>query len=127
MTAFRTQPPNLRATNLMDMDFAVIGPLVRRFAPLSGFCSSARAFARRFLQTPPYGGRPCALLPFTSIRLGEDFHFQAVIQCSAHLNGEEQLLLALLPLSEPISHRSRENGAFHSPGGIIPGDSQPER
>src|SRR5262245_4938338 len=68
----------------MDMDFAVKGPLVRRLAPLSGFCSSARAFARRFLRTPPLGGRPCALLPFTSIRLGEDFHFPAVIQCSAH-------------------------------------------
>lgn len=80
MTAFCTQPPNLREAGLMDMDFAVIGPLVRRLTPLSGFCPSARAFARRFFQTPPRGGqRPCALLPFTSIRLVEDFHFQAVI------------------------------------------------
>jgi hypothetical protein len=51
MTAFRTQPPDLRETHLMDMDFAVIGPLVRCLAPLSGFCPSARAFARHFLQT----------------------------------------------------------------------------
>ena len=27
----------------------------------------------------------CAPLPFTSIRLGEDFHFQAVTHCSAHV------------------------------------------
>lgn len=79
MTAFRTQPPDLRMACLMDMDFAVIGPLVRRLAPLSGFCPSARAFARRFFQTLPRGWRPCAPLPFTSIRLVEDFHFQAVI------------------------------------------------
>lgn len=85
-TAFRTQPPNLRRTRLMDMDFAVIGQLVPLPPPVFGFCPSARAFARRFLQTPSRDGRPCALLPFTSIRLVEDFHFQAVVQCSAHLN-----------------------------------------
>jgi hypothetical protein len=33
-------------------------------------------------QTPPHGGGPCALLPFSSIRFREDFHFQAVVQCS---------------------------------------------
>lgn len=30
MTAFRAQLPNLRFASLMDMDFVVIGPLVRR-------------------------------------------------------------------------------------------------
>ena len=40
-TAFRTQPPDLRWASLMDMDFAVIGQLVRRLTPLSGFCSSS--------------------------------------------------------------------------------------
>jgi hypothetical protein len=85
MTAFRAQSPDLHFAPLMDMDFAIIGSLVQRSCLLSGFCPSTRAFARRFLQTPPHDGRPCAPLPFTSIRLGEDFHFQAVIQCSAHL------------------------------------------
>jgi hypothetical protein len=51
-TAFSTQPPDLRLTPLMDMDFAIIRSLVRRSRLISGFCSSARAFARRFFRTP---------------------------------------------------------------------------
>ena len=50
-TAFSAQPPDLRLTPWMDMDFAIIRSLVRRSRLISGFCSSARAFARRFLQT----------------------------------------------------------------------------
>jgi len=46
----------------MDMDFAEHGLLVQRWRLLSGFCSSTRAFATRFLQTPPYGRRPCVSL-----------------------------------------------------------------
>jgi hypothetical protein len=53
--AFRAQPPDLRFAPLMDMDFAVTCPLVRRSRLVSGFYSSARAFAPRFLQTPPRG------------------------------------------------------------------------
>ena len=78
-TTFSTQPPDLRRAHLIDMDFAVIGQLVRRLTPLSGSCSSARAFARRFLRTRPLDRRPCAPLPFTSIRLVEDFHLRAVV------------------------------------------------
>jgi hypothetical protein len=52
MTAFHAQPPDLQLTPLMDMDFAIRRSLVRRSCLLSGFCSSARVFARRFLQTP---------------------------------------------------------------------------
>jgi len=36
-TAFRTQPPNLQPAPLMDMGFAVIGPLARRRMPLIRF------------------------------------------------------------------------------------------
>ena len=61
----------------IDMDFAVCCPLVPRLRLLSGSCPSTRAFAPRFLRTPPRSGSPCASLPFTSIRLGEDFHLQA--------------------------------------------------
>ena len=50
-TAFCAQPPDLRLAPLMDMDFAIIRSLLRRSRLISGFCSSARAFARRFLQT----------------------------------------------------------------------------
>jgi hypothetical protein len=59
---FRAQSPDLRFASLMDMDFAVRWPLVRRLRLVSGFCSSTRTFAPRFLQTPPHDGSPCASL-----------------------------------------------------------------
>ena len=60
-TAFRAQPPNLRFAPLMDMDFAVSCPLVRRWRLISGFCPSTRTFVPCFLQTPPRGGSPCII------------------------------------------------------------------
>ncbi len=54
-TAFRASPPNLRFASLMEMGFAITGPLARRSRLLFGFCSSARTFAPRFLPTPPRG------------------------------------------------------------------------
>jgi len=53
-TAFRAPPPNLRFALLMEKGFAKPGPLAQRSRLLSGFCSSARTFAPRFLQTPPH-------------------------------------------------------------------------
>ena len=50
--AFYAQSPDLRFPLLMNMDFAVQGLLVPRWRLISGFCSSTRAFAPRFLQTP---------------------------------------------------------------------------
>src|ERR1019366_10790315 len=47
---------------LMDMDFATRCPLVRRSRLIFGSCPSTRTFAPRFLQTPPRGDSPCALL-----------------------------------------------------------------
>ena len=52
-TAFRAPPPNLRSASLMEMGFAITGPLAQRSRLLFGFCSSARTFAPRFLPTPP--------------------------------------------------------------------------
>src|ERR1700730_900855 len=60
--AFGAQPPDLRSPPLMDVDFAIRCPLVRRWRLLSGFCSSARTFVPRFLQTPPRRASPCASL-----------------------------------------------------------------
>src|SRR6202043_910309 len=60
--AFSAQPPDLRFAPLMDMDFAIRCPLVRRWRLVSGFCSSARPFVPRFLQPPPRGDSPCASL-----------------------------------------------------------------
>ena len=52
----------LLGASLMDMDFAIRCPLVRRSRLVSGSCSSARTFASRFLQTSPRGDSPCASL-----------------------------------------------------------------
>src|ERR1035438_7076656 len=46
---------------LMDMGFAVSCPLALRSRLVSGSCPSTRAFAPRFLQTPPHDGSPCVL------------------------------------------------------------------
>jgi len=57
--AFGAQSPDLRFAPLMDMDFAVSSPLVRRYRLVSGFCPSTRTFDPCFFQTPPHGGSPC--------------------------------------------------------------------
>ena len=41
-TAFAARPPDLQDQCLMDVDFAVIGPLVRLGLPSSGSCTSGR-------------------------------------------------------------------------------------
>ena len=84
-TAVRAQPPDLRFAPLMDMGFAVLRPLARRSRLVSGFCSSARAFARRFLQTPPRGDALAGRYPFTSIRLGRGLAPPSCRTCSAHM------------------------------------------
>ena len=76
-TAFRAQPPDLRLTPLMDMDFAIIRSLVRRSRLVSGFCSSARAFARRFFQT--HNGALALCYPSPPSGWGEDFHSRAAV------------------------------------------------
>src|SRR6202007_1979670 len=57
--------------SLMDMDFAVGGPLVRRLRLVFGFCPWTHAFARCFLQTPPRGGSPCTLLALHLHQVGQ--------------------------------------------------------
>jgi hypothetical protein len=52
---FCAQPPDLRFAPLMDTDFAVSCPLVRRWRLISGFCPSTRTFDPCFFQTPPRG------------------------------------------------------------------------
>src|SRR5271156_3535164 len=59
--AFCAQSPDLRSAYLMDMGFAVSCPLALRSRLVSGSCPSTRAFAPRFLQTPPHGGSPCVI------------------------------------------------------------------
>src|SRR6202007_561085 len=69
--AFGAQPPDLRFAPLMDMDFAIRCPLVRRWRLVSGFCPSARALVPRFLQTPPRGDSPCVSLTLHLHQVGQ--------------------------------------------------------
>jgi hypothetical protein len=68
-TAFCAQPPNLRFASLIDMGFAIIGPLAQRSRLRFGSCTLARAFALRFLQTPPHGDALALRYHFSSIRM----------------------------------------------------------
>ena len=54
-TAFDTRPPDLPPASLMDTDFAILCPLVRRRRPLIQFLSIGPYLCSRFLQTPPHG------------------------------------------------------------------------
>src|SRR6202035_5749610 len=76
--AFRAQSPGLRFASLMDMDFAVRGPLVRHSRLLPDVCPLTRTFAIRFLQTSPRGDSPCVVAnPSPPSGWVEDFHLQA--------------------------------------------------
>ena len=61
-TAFRTQPPNLQPVPLMDMGFAVIGPLARHRMPLIWFLYIGSHVCSALLSDPPSPERPCASL-----------------------------------------------------------------
>src|SRR3977135_4560995 len=77
-TVFRAQPPDLRFASLMDMDFAVSGPLVRPSRLVPGSCPSTRTFAPRFLQTSPRGDSPSVVAnPSPPSGWVEDLHLQA--------------------------------------------------
>jgi len=77
-------PPNLRSAPLVDMDFVVDRPLVRRSRLISGSCSSVHAFAPRFLQTPPRDDALALRYPFTSTRLGRGLSPPSCRPCPAH-------------------------------------------
>jgi hypothetical protein len=61
-TACRTQPPNLQPVLLMDMDFAIIGPLVRHCMPLIRFLYIGSYVCSTLLSDPASRRRPCASL-----------------------------------------------------------------
>ena len=61
-TAFRTQPPNLQPVPLMDMDFAVISPLVRTALPHIRFLSIGSRLCSTLPSDPASRRRPCASL-----------------------------------------------------------------
>jgi hypothetical protein len=79
LTAFHAQPPNLQPAPLMDMDFAVIGQLVRRRMPYIRFLSIGSRLCST-LPSDPASRRQPLRFAITSPPSGceEDFHLQAV-------------------------------------------------
>ena len=73
-TAFDTRPPDLPPASLMDTDFVVSCQLVRRRRPQIRFLSIGPYLCSALPSDPVSRRRPCASLPFTSIRLGRDSH-----------------------------------------------------
>jgi hypothetical protein len=73
-TTFDTRPPDLPPAFLMDTDFAISCLLVRRRRPQIQFLSIGPYLCSTLPSDPASRRRPCASLPFTSIRLGRDFH-----------------------------------------------------
>ena len=61
-TAFRTQPPNLQPVPMMDMDFAIIGPLVQHRMPQIRFLYIGSYVCSTLLSDPASRRRPCASL-----------------------------------------------------------------
>jgi len=61
-TAFRAQPPDLQPASLMDMGFAVIGPLARRRMPRIRFLFIGSRLCSALPSDPASRRRPCALL-----------------------------------------------------------------
>ena len=81
------------SNSAMLVDFAAICQLVRRRRPISGSCPSARAFAPRFLQTPP----PAMPLRFAITSPHQDVK-RTCISTLSFMNGVQKdagLLLAI--------------------------------
>jgi len=72
--AFDTRPPDLPPASLMDTDFVVTGQLVRRRRPRIRFLYIGPHLCSTLPSDPTSRWRPCASLPFTSIRLRRDLH-----------------------------------------------------
>jgi len=68
--AFHAQPPDLRFASLIDMGFAIIGPLARRSRLRSGSCTLARVFCSTLPSDHRLAATPLRFgYHFTSIRL----------------------------------------------------------
>jgi hypothetical protein len=61
-TAFNAQPPDLQPAPLMDMDFAIIGPLVRHRMPRIWFLFIGSHLCSTLLSDHASQRRPCASL-----------------------------------------------------------------
>ncbi len=77
-TAFTARLPDIPPWPLMVMDFVVGSPLVRPQQPLIRFLFVRPQLRSTLPPDPASRRRPCASLPFTTIRLVEDFHLLTV-------------------------------------------------
>jgi len=126
-------PPNLRSAFLVDMDFVVDRPLVRRSRLISGSCSSVHAFAPRFLQTPPRDDALALRYPFTSTRLGRGLSPPSCRPCPAHdlspPSGARSLIdlpvPGLTPQARNMSRLRRSRGSSVRCPGSPPTSSRP--
>jgi hypothetical protein len=72
--AFHAQPLDLPPVLLMDVGFAILCSLARHRRPPIQFLFIGSRVCSALLSDLASRRRPCASLPFTSIRLGRDFH-----------------------------------------------------
>lgn len=68
----------------LDMDFAIMSPLVRPRLPLIRFLFIRSRVSSTLPSNPAWRRRPCASLTFTSIRLGRGLSPPSCRACSAH-------------------------------------------
>jgi hypothetical protein len=112
-TAFDTRPPDLPPASLMDTDFAITCPLVRRRRPQIQFLSIGPYLCSTLPSDPASRRRPCASLPFTSIRLGRDSHPLAVEHARRTTKGARLKAAATLRIGTAESQDESRSSAIH--------------
>src|SRR6266498_2879142 len=95
-TAFCAQPPNLQPAPLMDMDFAIICPLVRHRMPQIRFLYIGSHVCSTLLSDPPSRLRPCVSL---------SLHLHQVVKgtCTPELSN----MLGTQNCARPFRHAAR--------------------
>jgi len=83
-TAFDTRPPDLPPVLLMDTDFAISGPLVRRRRPRIQFLSIGPYLCSTLPLDTASRWCPCASLPFTSHQVGAGLSPASCRTCTAY-------------------------------------------
>jgi hypothetical protein len=113
-TAFHAQPPDLPPVPLMDVGFAIIGPLARHRRPQMQFLSIGSRVCSTLLADPASRRCPCAslILHLHQAWIG-DFHPRSCRPCSAH---QEKAVSNLHPKTIktpakllPLNRRSRSD------------------
>jgi hypothetical protein len=126
--AFATHLPDLQPWPLMDMDFAIIGPLVRPNLPHIRFLSVRSWLCSTLPPDPASRRRPCAQLhPSPPSGWVEDFHLQAVVHARHTKKGGPYMTLPKksnqgmgLILPHPPTRQTQEPGASGRCAALVP-------